>query len=253
MSALVLMGLLLVGAKPAKPPASLPMPPPPAVKPKPPDPAPAPAPAPAAAKPAEVEEKAPPQRALIDRIQLSAGVGPGFSLQSAAGLPSGVSGSNPIWFRGVARGTFDLLHLGPGELQALLPVALQGAGFRITAFGFAFEGSLFSVEVMPSIRYQAELLKDVFAFGELGVGFGTYQITIAQQFVGYQYGGASGGGVRLAAGIEYRLMDQLRLLIQPVELTALTLTTTVTQGGTTLTQSSSVSQFSMIGGLVVPL
>src|SRR6185295_5299020 len=167
MSALVLMGLLLVGAKPAKPPVSLPMPPPPAVKPKPPDPAPAPAPAPAA-KPAEVEEKAPPQRALIDRIQVSAGVGPGFSLQSAAGLPSGVSGGNPIWFRGVARGTFDLLHLGPGELQALLPVAFQGAGFRITALGFVFEGSLFSVEVMPSVRYQAEVLENVFAFGELG-------------------------------------------------------------------------------------
>lgn len=247
MSALVLMGLLLVGAKPAKPPVSLPMPPPPAVKPKPPDPAPAPA-------PAEVEQKAPPrERTLLDRIQLGAGVGPGFSLQGNAAVPTGVSGSNPIWFRGVARGSLDLLHLGPGDLQALLPIALQGAGFRITAFGFVFEGSLFAVEVMPSIRYQAEVLKDVFAFAELGVGFSGYQITIAQQFVGYQYGGASGFGVRLGAGIEYRLLDQLRILIQPVELTSVTLTTTTTQNGITVTQSAGESQYSMILGLVVPL
>lgn len=249
MSALVLMGLLLVGAKPAKPPVSLPMPPPPAVKPKPPDPAPAPAPA-----PAEVEQKAPPrERTLLDRIQLGAGVGPGFSLQGNAAVPAGVSGSNPIWFRGVARGSLDLLHLGPGDLQALLPIALQGAGFRITALGFVFEGSLFALEVMPSIRYQAEVLKDIFAFAELGLGFGSYQISIAQQFVGYQYANAGGAGVRLAAGIEYRLLDQLRVLIQPVELTSLSLTTSVTQNGITVTQTSGVSQYSMILGLVVPL
>jgi hypothetical protein len=250
MSALVLMGLLLVGAKPAKPPVSLPMPPPPAVKPNPPDPAPEPPPPPA---PEVVEQKAPAQRALIDRIQLGAGAGPGFSLQGTTGLPSGVSGSNPIWFRGVARGTLDLLPLGPGTLQALLPIALQGAGFRINVLGFVFEGSLFAIEVMPSARYQAELLKDVFAFAELGIGWGTYQITIAQQFVGYQYAGATGFGVRLGAGIEYRLLDQLHVLIQPVELTSVGITTTVTQGGTTVTQTSQASQFSMILGLVVPL
>ena len=129
----------------------------------------------------------------------------------------------------------------------------SSAGFRITALGFVFEGSLFAVEVMPSARYQAELFKDIFAFAELGLGWSTYQITLAQQFVGYQYGGASGFGVRLAAGIEYRLLDQLRILVQPVELTALTLSTTTTQGGTTITQSVGESQFSMILGLVVPL
>src|SRR5690349_9358242 len=150
MHALVLMGLLLVGAKPAKPPVSLPMPPPPAAKPKPPDPAPPPAPAPepaAAPAAAAVHETAPRERALIDRIQVSAAVGPSFSINGNVAVP-GVSGSNPIWFRGVARGTFDLLKLGPGTLQALLPIALQGAGFRINVLGFVFEGSLFAVEVM---------------------------------------------------------------------------------------------------------
>ena len=118
MSALVLMGLLLMGAKPSKP-ASLPMPPPPAVKPKPPEPEPAPAPPPQETKPAR-----PAGGPLLSKIRLSGGVGPGFSLQGQL-TPSG---GTPVWLRGSVRATLDLLRAGPGDLQVMVPIALQGTG-----------------------------------------------------------------------------------------------------------------------------
>jgi hypothetical protein len=251
MSALVLVGLLLVGAKPSKP-VSLPMPPPPAVKPKPPpEPEAAPAPAPAAEVKAETPKHAAGERTLLSKLRLSGGVGPGFSLSSGGTTIQGVN--NPIWLRGTLRATLDLAHVGPGDLQAMVPISLQGTAFRWNFLGVIIAGSMFGADVMPSARYQAEVLPDLSLFAELGLGFGIFQVTIQQQFVGYQSAGAGGFGVRVGAGIEYRVLDQIRLLVQPLELTALTVSSTTTQNGQTITTTGNASQFSMIFGAAVSL
>lgn len=247
MSALVLVGLLLVGAKPSQP-VSLPMPPPPAAKPKPP-PEPAPDPAPPPPPAAKAEAPKPAAGTLLSKIRISGGLGPAFTLgEGVAPL-----GSTPVWLRGSLRATLDLAHLGPGELQILAPISVQGTGFRQTVFGFLVAGSLFGTDVMPSVRYQAEVMKDLALFAELGLGFAFYQVTLQQQFTGYQTAGASGFGVRVGAGVEYQLLDQLRLLIQPMEVTSLTVSSTVTQNGMTVTTTTGTSQWSMLFGAVVPL
>jgi hypothetical protein len=231
MSALVLVGLLLVGAKPSKP-VSLPMPPPPAVKPKPPpepEAAPAPAPAPAAEVKAEAPRQVAAGRTLLSKMRFSGGVGPGFSLSSGGTSIQGVN--NPVWLRGTVRATLDLAHVGPGDFQVMVPISLQGTAFRWNVLGLIIAGSMFGADVMPSARYQAEVFPDLSLFGELGLGFGLFQLTIQQQFLGYQSAGAGGFGVRIGAGIEYRVLDQIRLLVQPLELTALTVSSTVTQNG----------------------
>jgi len=246
MSPLVLIGLLALGAKPSKAPVSLPMPPPPAVKPQPPPPP----PPQAAPEPPRTAEPAPArERSLLSRIRLCAGVGPGVSLSSGF-TPDG---SSPVWLRGTARATLDLMRVGPGDLQALVPIAVQGTGFRMSILGFVIQGSVFGLDVMPSVRYQAEVFPDLSLYGELGLGFGTFHTTIQQQFVGYQTASAGGFGVRLGGGLEYRLFDRLRLLLQPMELTSLTVTSTVTSNGTTVTSTASASEWSMVVGAVVPL
>ena len=251
MSPLVLIGLLVLGAKPSKPPVSLPMPPPPAVKPQPQPPPPSPEPA-KPAEPAVVRAAPERERPLASRIRLSAGVGPGFALDSGSSGAT-IQGSRPIYLRGSVRGSLDLMRLGPGDLQVLVPISVQGASFRFTILGFVVQGSIWGLDVMPSVRYQAEVYPDLSLYGEFGLGFGSFQTTIQQQFVGYQTVGAGGFGVRLGGGLEYRLLDQLRLLLQPMELTTLSVTSTVTQGGTTVTTTSTATEWSLSVGAVVPL
>jgi hypothetical protein len=253
MSPLVLIGLLALGAKPSKPPVSLPMPPPPAVKPQPPQPPPEP-PRPAEPPPPAKQEPPPDrERPLFSRIRVGAGLGPGFSLGSSASTGIAPQGSSPVWFRGQARATLDLMRVGPGDLQVLLPIAIQGAGFRMSVLGFLIQGSLFGLDVVPSVRYQAEVFPELSLYAELGLGFGTFQVTIQQQFVGYQTVSAGGLGVRMGGGVEYQLFDQLHLLLQPMELTTFTVTTTTTVNGMTVTSSTSASQWSLVLGAVVPL
>ncbi len=257
MSPLVLIGLLALGAKPSRPPVSLPMPPPPAVKPQPPAPPPPPPQAapesPRPAEPPPSKEDAPArQRPLLSRLRVAGGVGPGFSLSGASGSLT-PQGSSPVWLRGTARATLDLMRVGPGDLQVLLPIGIQGTSFRLSILGFVIQGSVFAFDVMPSVRYQAEIFPDLSLHAELGLGFGSFQTTIQQQFVGYQHVGAGGFGIRLGAGLEYKVFDQLRLLLQPMELTSFTVTSTVTQGGTTVTTTASAAEWAMVAGVVVPL
>jgi hypothetical protein len=134
-----------------------------------------------------------------------------------------------------------------------VPIGVQGAGFRQTILGFLVAGSLFGLDVMPSARYQAEVIPDLTLFAEFGLGFGFFQVTLQQQFVGYQTAGAGGFGVRIGAGLEYRLLDQVRLLLQPMEVNSFTITSTVTQNGQPVTTTVGSSQWSMILGAAVPL
>jgi len=231
MSTLLVIGLVLL-AKPAAPSRA---PAPPREEPR---PAPAATPAPA---------PAPPERSLLSRIQIGAGVGSGFSLSSGSSGLTG-SGSPPPWVRGSIRGTLDLMRAGPGDLQLLLPVGIQG-----TSFNNIIQGSVLGVDVMPSIRYQAEVIPDLALFAELGVGFGSFQTTIQQPFMGYLVVQSGGAGLRMGAGLEYRVLGKLRLLVQPMELTALTVTSSVTVNGTTVTTTANASEWSLLLGAVHPL
>jgi len=216
------------------------------VKPQPPPPAPEPA---RPEEPPAVKAAPERERSLASRIRLSGGVGPGFLLDSSN---SGVTiqGSNPVFLRGSVRASLDLMRLGPGDLLAVLPIAIQGASFRFSVLGFIVQGSIFGLDVMPCVRYQAEVVPDLTLYGEFGLGFGTLQTTIQQQFVGYQSVGAGGFGVRLGGGLEYRLLDQVRVFLQPMEVTSLSVTSTNTTGGT---NSAIATEWSMFVGAVVPL
>jgi len=229
------------GAK-TKPPATKPapaseyeMPPPPPSKPA----SASEATAPAASSESTAGKSGATSRELsVREPTIGPGFGPGFSL---AGGPS--------ILRLGARAGITLMQIDRNlVLQALLPFTVGYANSTVSSgLGSNVTTTIWGFEMLPSARVTGSLMPKVQLYGDVGLGFLFYQVSTPFPFVGTLSGSAAGLGIRLAAGLDYALTDNLSLLAEPIGLlfnTASSVTYNV-NGNTVTASGGSGSQWQM--------
>lgn len=168
--------------------------------------------------------------ALLDRWELGAGLGLAIPFESQ--LDTG--------FKLAASGFYGLLPLSPGI------VAQVGGSFGYTynSWGSGLDGSLHSIDLLPTGRLRAALAPQVFGYFDVGVGLGVVRASYTSPAIAglpaVDFSSTDASFLlKLGGGLGYDLQPNLSLTFEPAF--------------HIYAKSSSITQFTlMVGALYRP-